>query len=106
MACHYDYKHQLIELTGTVYLRLSKPTDIGYKLTDANKLSVVKERPFRIKRQIGKYAYELKLPEKLKHIHSVISIAYLEQAMEDTYHHKINPLGPVIVDEEERYVLD
>src|SRR4051812_2474366 len=48
MAHHYDRKHQPMELTGAVYLRLSKPTDIGYKLTDANKLSVIKEGPFRI----------------------------------------------------------
>ena len=49
MAHHYDRKHQPMELTGAVYFCLSKPTDIGYKLIDANKLSVIKEGPFRIK---------------------------------------------------------
>ena len=50
MARYYDCKRQPMELIGTIYLHLSKPTDIGYKLTDANKLSVIKEGPFRIKR--------------------------------------------------------
>ena len=67
-----------MELTSTIYLHLSKPTNIGYKLTDANKLSVIKEGLFRIKWWVGKYTYELELPERLKHIHLVISIAYLE----------------------------
>src|SRR5436309_7123495 len=106
MARHYDRKHQPMELTGAVYLHLSKLTDIGYKLADANKLSVIKEGPFRIKRRVGKYTYELELPERLKHIHPVISITHLEQAMKDTYHRKINSPGPVIVDDEEHYVLD
>ena len=106
MARHYDRKHQPMELTGAVYLHLSKPTDIGYKFADTNKLSIVKEGPFRIKRRVGKYAYELELPERLKHIYPVISIAHLEQATEDTYYCKINLPGPVIVDEEEHYVLD
>ena len=51
MARYYDCKHQRMELTGAVYLCLSKPTDIGYKLANTNKLSVIKEGPFRIKRR-------------------------------------------------------
>src|SRR5437764_7573027 len=49
MALYYDRKHQPMELTGAVYLRLSKPTSIGYKLADTNKLSIVKDGPFKIK---------------------------------------------------------
>ena len=85
MALYYDKKHQPTELTRSVYLQLSKPTDIGYKLADTNKLSVIKDGLFRIKRQVGKLAYKLELPDRLKQIHPVISIAYLEQAIEDPY---------------------
>jgi len=106
MALYYDCKHQLTELTGAVYLRLSKPTSIGYKLADANKLSIVKDGPFKIKRRVGKHAYELELPERLNHIHSVISIAHLEQVTEDPYNRHIELPGLIIVNDEEYYVFD
>ena len=106
MALYYDRKHQPTELTGAVYLRLSKPTSIGYKLADANKLSIVKDGPFKIKRRVGKHTYELELPERLKYIHPVISIAHLEQATEDPYNRRIEPPGPIIVNDEEHYALD
>src|SRR5256885_6941752 len=97
MVLYYDRKHQPTELTGAVYLRLSKPTSIGYKLVDANKLSIVKDGYFKIKRQVSNHAYELKLLERLKHIHPVISIAHLKQAIEDPYNRHIQLPRSIIV---------
>ena len=101
-----DFTRTYKWLQYNIYLYLSKPTNISYKLVDTNKLSIIKEGPFKIKWQISKYTYELELSERLKHIHLVISIANLKQIMEDAYYYKINLLEPVIVNDEEYYIFD
>ena len=46
------------------------------------------------------------MPMRLKHIHPVISIAHLEQATKDPYNRRIEPPGPIIVNDEKHYALD
>lgn len=62
-----------------VWLKLAKGIDVGYRLPNMLALDVRKIRPFKIKRRVGKVAFELDLPSYLR-MHPVISCIHLEPA--------------------------
>ena len=87
-----------------MWLKLAKGTDLGYCLPSMPALDVTKIGPFPIKREVGKVAFELDLPEYLK-IHPVISWVHLEPALPE---HLDSPTPPPLltVEGEERYLPD
>ena len=58
-------------------LKLAIETKVGYRLLNISALDVRKIGPFKVKRRIGKVAFELNLPLYIK-IYLVISYVYLE----------------------------
>jgi hypothetical protein len=76
-----------------VWLKLAKSTDLGYHLPSMPALDVKKIGPFPIKREVGKVAFELDLPEYPK-IHPVISCVHLEPALP----HSQTPPPPLTVE--------
>lgn len=105
MAKHFDAKHTPIKNADRMWLKLARGTKHGYKLPNASDLDVIKTGPFTVKRRVSKVAFELDLPEHFK-IHPVISCIHLEPALEDPYNRQPPPPAPVIVDGEERYIID
>jgi hypothetical protein len=66
---------------------------------DARKVS-----PFKVKRRIGKVAFELELPAYIK-IYLVISYVYLELALLE-HLDKAPPPPSILVGGEERYIIN
>ncbi|KAJ8106400.1 hypothetical protein ONZ43_g7077 [Nemania bipapillata] len=93
---YYDAKHKMIEFQegDEVYLRLHE----GYHLPGkpSRKYSQQKAGPWKVKRRIGRLAYEIDLPETFG-IHPVISVAHLSPGRqgEDPFHRTAPPPGPV-----------
>jgi hypothetical protein len=104
MAKYFDSKHTPIKEADQVWLKLAKGTDIGYRLPNMSALDVKKIGPFPVKRRMGKVAFELDLPEHLN-IHPVISCVHLEPARPEHFD-RLPPPPPLVVDGEERYVID
>ncbi|ETI22354.1 hypothetical protein G647_06428 [Cladophialophora carrionii CBS 160.54] len=59
--------------------------------------------PFKVKRRVGKVAFELELPEHIK-IHPTISCVHLKPALPDEYR-RHQPPPPIEVDGEERFII-
>ena len=106
MSMYYDKKHQPVELSGSAYIRLATGTKKGYQLPNSLSLSVIKTGPFPIKQKIGNLAYELQLPKQMSHMHPIISVIHLEPAPPDPYNWTILLPKPVVIDGEERYVIN
>ena len=49
MSMYYDKRHQLVELSGSAYIRLATGIKKGYQLPNSSSLSVIKTRLFSIK---------------------------------------------------------
>lgn len=81
MAMWYDMKRtpMRFEVGESVYVKLAKGINIGYRLHDVNssKLSSIMAGPFKILRKVGEIAYELELPAESQ-MHNVISVIHLE----------------------------
>ena len=104
MAYFFNKKHIPIQDTDLVYLKLAKGTNPGYRLPHMSVLDVRKIGPFKVKRKVGKVAFELELPPHIN-IHPVISCIHLEPARKE--HLKdATPPPPIIVDGEERYLIN
>jgi RNase H-like domain found in reverse transcriptase/Reverse transcriptase (RNA-dependent DNA polymerase)/Chromo (CHRromatin Organisation MOdifier) domain/Integrase zinc binding domain len=97
---YYDQRHRQIEFNvgDEVYLRLHK----GYYLPGhpPRKYSQQRHGPWKIKRRVGRLAYEIDLPDTMK-IHPVISVAHLSPAAEgiDPFHRTPPPPGPLEEDD-------
>jgi hypothetical protein len=77
---------------------------MGYRLPKMSALNVHKIGPFKVKRRVGKVAFELKLPTYL-YIYPVISCIHLEPA-DKQYLKRQTPPSPLIMEGEERYIID
>lgn len=105
MAKYFDAKHTPLKNMDKVWLKLAKGVHNGYRLPNMSALDVIKTGPFSIKKKIGKLAFELDLPNHMK-IHPVISCIHLEPATEDPFNRELPPPAPILVDGEERYLID
>ena len=105
MAQVYNSHHLPMEIGDKVYIRLAKKLRPGYKLASSTALDAIKIGPFPVKSKVSTGAYELDLPAHMK-IHPVIAVIHLEPANPDPYEREIQPPPPVLVDGEERYVID
>lgn len=108
MKAIYDKKRKPVEIhiRDKVYLKLAKEVDNGYKLLDNfTKFSFNKIGPYKVTRVITPLSFELELPSWLS-IHPVISIEYLEPKGMDPYERKNPEPGPILVDGEERYIIE
>ncbi|GFF30572.1 retrotransposon polyprotein, putative [Aspergillus udagawae] len=109
MAVIYDDKHKPVELKDWAYIKIVKGIGTGYSLPSSSKLSPVKQGPFRIKRKVGRLAYELDLPATWR-IHPIISVIHLEQAYPDDVYHRTAPriedAAPVIVEGQEEHEIE
>jgi hypothetical protein len=76
-------------------------------LQNQTKLSFNKIGPFKILEQYnGDLTFKLELPSWLTGIHPVISVKFLEPASEDSYERPRPETGSIIVEGEERYIID
>ena len=105
MAKHFDNRHTPIKEMERVWLKLARGTRSGYRLSNVSDLAVIKTGPFKVKRRVGKVAFELDLPETFD-IHPVISCIHLEPAKEDPFNRQTPPPPPIVVEGEERYLID
>ena len=87
-----------------MYLKLAKGTNPGYRLPYILVLNIHKIGPFKVKRKVGKVVFELELPPHIN-IHLVISCIYLELVRKE-YLKDTTLLPPIIVDSEERYLIN
>jgi hypothetical protein len=104
MAVYFDAKHTSIREADRVWLKLTKGTDVGYRLPNMSVLDPRKIGPFKVKRRVGKVAFEIDLFSYIK-IHPVISCIHLEFAQEDELR-RFAPLPPILVEGEERFIID
>lgn len=88
-----------------VWLKLAKGTKMGYRLPNVLDLDVIKTGLFTVKERVSKVAFRLDLLDDYK-IHLVISCIHLEPAKEDPYNRQIPPPTPIIIEGEERYLID
>lgn len=89
MAFYYDKHRRPVELSGKVYIRLTRKVgDTGYTLPCLTSLSPVKMGPFPIIKKVHDLAYHIDVPTSLG-IHPVISVVHLEQAPEDNWNQQV-----------------
>lgn len=105
MAKYFDSKHTPLREMDKVWLKLAKGTQFGYRLPSMSALDVIKTGPFDVKRRISKVAFKLDLPNHMK-IHPIISCVHLEPATKDPFNRESPPPAPIIVEGEERYIID
>jgi len=82
MTRYYNRKRSLAPIFqpgDRVYLDASDTKTIRLSL----KLSHRKLGPFKIKRQVGPLAYQLKLPHRLRQLHPVFNVVKLSAALDD-----------------------
>lgn len=89
MAKYFDAKHTPITVTDQVYIEVASGVKYGYKLPDMSALDVRKDGPCKVKRKIGKVAFEFDLPDHIK-VHPVSSCIHLEPALLDPYQRQTN----------------
>ena len=106
MSLYFNMNHRPVKLTDKVWLRLvRKPGKAGYRLPGASTLSVIQSGPYKIVNKISDLAYELKLPDTMK-IHPIISVIHLEQFVNDPYNRVIPKPQPVLIDDEEKWIIE
>ena len=106
MSMYYNKRHQPVKLLRSAYIRLAIGIKKGYWLPNSSSLSVIKTGPFPIKWKVGNLAYELQLPKRMSCMYPIISVIHLEPALPDPYNQTVLPPKPVVIDGEERYVID
>ena len=105
MAQYYDARHSEIKPSDKVWLKLAKGTAKGYRLPHTTAIDPIRVGPFAVKEKINDVAYKLHLPTHIK-IHPVISIIHLEPANEDIYNRQRALPGPILVEDEQKYIID
>lgn len=107
MARYFDSGHTPVNIKkeDKVWLKLARGVQHGYRLPNMSDLNVIKAGPYKVKRRIGKVAFELELPDHIK-IHPVVSCIHLEVCNEDLYDRRVPAPPPIIVEGEERYLID
>jgi hypothetical protein len=81
----YDDKPKPVEPRDWAYIKLAKGIGTGHTGLQSSQLCPVKQGPFRIKRRVGRLAYELELPPSWR-MHLVISVIHLKQAYLEDVH--------------------
>jgi hypothetical protein len=95
----YDNKHRSKELLDKTYIKMIKIDISDYHLSRIFSLSIKKINLFRIIRKIEDLTYELDLLSSMK-IHLIISIAHLEQAIENTFSRIVSNTSSLIIVED------
>ena len=84
MAEYYDKKHSQTKPADSVYLKVVRSVDKGYRILNSTTLDPIKIGPFKVISKVRKLAYKLNLPPHIK-IHPVVSVIHLEPAIPNPY---------------------
>ena len=105
MMTYYNRKHQSIQLTEQIYVKIAWSIKHRYKLSESSVLFIKKIDSFWIIKWVSLLVYNLDLSKSMK-IHSVISIIHLKQAQSNLYHHTISSSVSVLMNKEKEWVID
>jgi hypothetical protein len=102
MTILYNKKHRSTELSDKAYIKMIQIDISDYHLSRFFFLSIKKINLFRIIRKIEDLMYELDLLSLMK-IHFNILIAYLEQAIENTFNKIVSNTSSLIIVEDQKH---
>ena len=112
MKIYYDADRVPPQFGDYVYLRLTRPGQLGYHVQNQTKLSCNRLGPLRVIRPVGSLAYEVEFPAWYTGVHPVVSIEWLEPVIDDPFHRVAQiPPGPLIVEQEDgkevpKYIIE
>ena len=84
MAEYYDKKHSKTKPADSVYLKVVRGVDKGYRIPNSTTLDPIKIGPFEVISKVSKLAYKLNLPPHIK-VYPVVSVIHLEPAIPNPY---------------------